>query len=388
MSAEVSDLRVAERAVTEVAVKVVDCDVHPYPSPTNSHLVAEHTPEPWRTRFFAEGHAFKHGSSVVFDPPEYFSSHAMREDTRPPTGGFPNSDPDFALEQLIRGAGVDIAILGPMARQEVIPEDELARCAGYNGWLAEAWLGEANDHGRWRGSICATLTDPVGSAAEIERWADHPMMVQALVMPEIRTGFGDPRFDPVFEAATRHGLPIATHVSRGPDERLPLSPVGPGSWYVDVFTPLEPMLYASHLTSLVFDGAFARHPNLRVIFIEGAFTWVLPLMWRLDEIWRARRGELPHVKRPPSEYIREHVHFTTQPIEDPEERNELIEYLDWMKVDDLLLFSTDYPHWSYDDPAWAVNRMPRTSREKIMHRNAQDLLGLPETVPALKSADV
>jgi predicted TIM-barrel fold metal-dependent hydrolase len=59
-----------------------------------------------------------------------------------------------------------------------------------------------------------------------------------------------------------------------------------------------------------------------------------------------------------------------------------------MKVDDLLLFSTDYPHWSYDDPAWAVNRMPRTSREKIMHRNAQDLLGLPETVPALKSADV
>ena len=30
------------------------------------------------------------------------------------------------------------------------------------------------------------------------------------------------------------------------------------------------------------------------------------------------RIETPHVKRPPSEYVREHVWFTTQPIEEPD----------------------------------------------------------------------
>jgi predicted TIM-barrel fold metal-dependent hydrolase len=368
---------------SHVAVKIVDCDVHPYPSPTNSYMVAEHMPEPWRTRFYAKGHRYKHGSSIFFDPPEYANASAMRKDTKPPGGGFPCSDPDFAFEQLIRGAGVDIGILDPMVRQEIVPEAELARCAAYNGWLDEAWLRGANAHGRWRGSICATLNEPHGSAREIERWAGNPLMVQVLITPELRFGFGDPRCDPLYEAATRHGLPVAVHVGRGPDDRLPLGPVGPGSWYTDVFT-MQPALYMAQVTSLVFDGAFDRHPELRILLTEGGFTWALPLMWRLDAIWEARRAELPHVKRRPSEYIREHIRFTTQPMEDPEDRGDLVAYLDWMEADELLLFSTDYPHWSYDDPAWAVQRMPKARRDRIMFRNAIELHGLPSTVPALE----
>jgi predicted TIM-barrel fold metal-dependent hydrolase len=367
-----------------VAVGVVDCDVHPYPSPTNSYLIAESTPEPWRSRFFAAGHRYKHGGSIIFDPPSYASSQSKREDSRPPGGGFPCSDPDFALKQLICDAGVDIAILEPMVRQEIVPEAELARCAGYNGWLAEAWLGEANGHGRWRGSICVTLNDPEGSAREIERWAGHPGIVQALITPEVRFGFGDPRCDPLYAAAARHGLPVAVHVGRGPDDRLPLTPVGPGSWYLDVFA-MVPMLYASHLTSLVFDGAFERHPDLKVMLVEGGFSWVLPLMWRLDAYWRARRGDLPLVRRAPSDYIREHVRFTTQPMEDPEDRGQLVRYLEWMDTDDLLLFSTDYPHWSYDDPAWAVQRIPKHRRDRVMFQNAIELLHLPTTIPAVEA---
>jgi hypothetical protein len=55
-----------------------------------------------------------------------------------------------------------------------------------------------------------------------------------------------------------------------------------------------------------------------------------------------------------------------------------------MEADELLLFSTDYPHWSYDDPAWAVQPKPKARGERIMLRNAIELHGLPSTVPALE----
>jgi predicted TIM-barrel fold metal-dependent hydrolase len=124
------------------------------------------------------------------------------------------------------------------------------------------------------------------------------------------------------------------------------------------------------------------------MLVEGGFSWALPLMWRLDAYWRARRGDLPEVKRPPSEYILEHVRFTTQPIEDPEDRTDITRFLSWMDTDKLLLFSTDYPHWSYDDPAWAVQRIPKDRRDRVMFQNAIDLLGLPTTVPALAAERV
>lgn len=134
--------------------------------------------------------------------------------------------------------------------------------------------------------------------------------------------------------------------------------------------------------SLVFDGAFDRHPDLRVVFIEGGFTWAMPVMTRMDRIWEARRGDLPHVRRRPSEYVREHVRFTTQPLEDAD-TVQFREYLEMLDLGDNLMFSTDYPHWSYDSPTYAINRFPREQRERIMRGNATALYGLPATVKAL-----
>ena len=64
-----------------------------------------------------------------------------------------------------------------------------------------------------------------------------------------------------------------------PFELIPIYPVGnPAHWH-DFFASW-PLLYVSHLMSLVFDGAFDRHPDLRVVFVEGGFTWAMPVMWR------------------------------------------------------------------------------------------------------------
>ena len=59
---------------------------------------------------------------------------------------------------------------------------------------------------------------------------------------------------------------------------------------------------------------------------------------------------MPHLKRPPSEYIRDHIFWTTQPMEDPERRDHLFDVIDWVGWDKLL-FATDYPHWDYDEPS-------------------------------------
>ena len=57
--------------------------------------------------------------------------------------------------------------------------------------------------------------------------------------------------------------------------------------------------------------------ELRIVLVEAGFAWVPSLCWRLDQHWARMRDEVPHVKRPPSEYIRENVWYTTQPIEEP-----------------------------------------------------------------------
>jgi predicted TIM-barrel fold metal-dependent hydrolase len=80
--------------------------------------------------------------------------------------------------------------------------------------------------------------------------------------------------------------------------------------------------------------------------------------------------------------VREHVYFTTQPIEDVD-TVAFREYLEMMDLGDNLMFSTDYPHWSYDSPTWAIKRFPKAQRDRIMRENATALYGLPPTVKAL-----
>jgi predicted TIM-barrel fold metal-dependent hydrolase len=50
--------------------------------------------------------------------------------------------------------------------------------------------------------------------------------------------------------------------------------------------------------------------------------------------------------------------------------------------DEMLLFSTDYPHWDFDSPERALPPIiPGVLREKILWSNAQMFYGLPERNP-------
>ena len=84
------------------------------------------------------------------------------------------------------------------------------------------------------------------------------------------------------------------------------------------------------VTSLVIEGVFERFPRLKVVIVEGGFAWLPALTWRLDKLFERMRSEVPHLKRKPSEYIREHLWVTTQPMEEPDNRQHLLDVMAWI----------------------------------------------------------
>ncbi len=361
-----------------VPVRVVDCDVHPYPKKGALH---EYLDPAWVKiqRQRAEGTR----NGIFYDAPDFNFAQAMRVDSFPDDGEFACSEPQLAFRQLILESGSDLVILGPTAHGGGDTDEELtAMCAATNRWQEAAWLdAENNWHGRYFGSICANVTEPLQAAREIEAWAGHEQYKQVLILAEHRPAWGHPMYDPVWAAASKHGIPVACHLGRGKHNLLPMSPVGFMSYNHD-FMVTYSMLAANQIMSLVFDGVFDRFPELQIVFIEHAFSWILPLMWRMDAVHAARGNELG-LKKKPSEYVKDHIWFTTQPLDYPEDKLELTNALEWMEADRLMLFSSDYPHWTFDEPRWLAKHLPEPMRDKVMFGNAVELFGLPATVPAL-----
>ena len=116
-------------------------------------------------------------------------------------------------------AGADVCILEPAHAPCRIPEATAALSYAHNTWQAEHWLdSKTNWHERWRGSICVAIEDPEGGAREIEKWAGHPYMAQVLIKAEPRPSWGDPKYDPIWAAATKNDIRSAA-ICRGASSR-------------------------------------------------------------------------------------------------------------------------------------------------------------------------
>ena len=90
-------------------------------------------------------------------------------------------------------------------------------------------------------------------------------------------------------------------------------------------------------------------------------------------------SEVPEVKKPPSEYIREHCWFTTQPIEEPSQGKFFHQMLDAIAMPNRIMFATDYPHWDFDAPDQAFPvKINAELHRKIMVENALSLYKFDE----------
>jgi predicted TIM-barrel fold metal-dependent hydrolase len=179
----------------------------------------------------------------------------------------------------------------------------------------------------------------------------------------------------MYEAAEAFGLPIQLHPG-GTGLNLGTGAGWPSFYYEDHCG--VPLAVTPHLASMVCNGVFERFPKLRVALVECGWSWFAPFLWRFDRAFEELRAEVPHLQRRPSEYLKDHLWFTTQPIEEPETPEQFVEALDHAGIADRLMYSSDYPHWDFDPPEGVLpGTVPGEVQRKIFRDTALALYGLP-----------
>jgi hypothetical protein len=192
---------------------------------------------------------------------------------------------------------------------------------------------------------------------------------------EAQEPLGRKRYWPIYAAAERAGLPVAFHPAAMGGGH-PSAGAGWPTYYLEEHNTFGTIMQGV-LTSMIFEGVFERFPKLKVVSVEGGFTWAPHLGWRMDKHWSRLRKEVPHLLRPPSEYLRGNVWFTSQPMEETRKQAHLRDVIDWLGWD-RLMFSSDYPHWDFDDPRYAFKiTISDEERRKVFFENAKGLYGLP-----------
>ncbi len=342
---------------------IVDADIHN--TPAEPGALDAYLPERWRRLRAQLGERVHAGAQFP-----RLSPAAARADAWPPDGGLPGSSLVLMREQLLDRWDVAHGILNPLleAGELLNLEYAAAFARAVNDWQVAEWL---EPEPRLRASITTLYEDPALAVAEIERRADDPRFVQILFAARTLEPLGRRRYWPIYAAAQELGLPIGVHF--GGAGGFPTTGAGLPSFYLEEHAGMA-TAFQDQLTSLVFEGVFERFPRLRVVLVEGGFGWLVPLMWRLDAVWRRHREELAHVTRAPSETVRERVYATTQPIEEPP-RPELMRWLlGQLDMDCHLLFATDYPHWDFDAPDRALPpTLEPGVRDGILRGNAAAL---------------
>ena len=92
----------------------------------------------------------------------------------------------------------------------------------------------------------------------------------------------------------------------------------------------------------------------------------------MDADWKGLRFQTPWVKRLPSEYVREHVSFASQPVDEPASPDALPKLIEWMSGERTLMFASDHPHWDWDDPRETFTALPPELRRRILVENARE----------------
>src|SRR4051794_22101956 len=351
-------------------LRVIDCDIHP--AMTSWTEVHPYLEKRWIDHLSVYGSHLRHAFSEALSHPR-MSPDAARIDAYPDEGGPPGSSLELMRKQHLDPNGVQVGMLIPL-RWNPGSQRNLdfgaALTRAMNTWQVERWV---KQEPRLRASVLVAQEDTVASVAEIDARGGDPNFTQILILPRTDEPLGRRRYWPIFEAAVRNNLPVTVHV--GGTNGHPSTGGGWPSYYMEEHHSVAQTMQAV-LTSLVFEGVFERFPKLRVVIMEGGLGWIPSLSARMDKHWSRLRSQVPHLKRPPSEYVREQVWFSTQPMEEPATAAELIDLFDRIGWD-RLLFSTDYPHWDFDDPRYAFKaNLSEAQRDQLLYGNSCKFYGL------------
>ena len=352
------------RAQVQTRLKIIDGDVHPALRSLDD--LKPYLSRQWWECLQSYGTRKRHGMN--YEPYPKSAPRACRRDAWPEDGGVPGSSLELMRRQYLDAYGIEFGILGPLG---VTGQGELnfglaaALATATNEWQRQTF---SRPEPRLKSGIVVPYEDSDASVREIERCAEDCAFAQVFMLTRSCEPAGNRRYWPIFEAAARHGLPVALHVFGAGGH--PYTGAGWPSYYIEESSGHSTSCQTA-VTSLVIEGVFERFPRLKVVIVEGGFAWLPALSWRLDKLYERMRSEVPHLKRRPSEYIRQHIWATTQPMEEPQDPRQLWEVIEWIGWD-RLLFASDYPHWDFDDPFRVFPAgLARHREEQILAGNAR-----------------
>jgi len=343
-------------------LRIVDTDTHMRIGPGIKGIYP-YMPENWQKYFKTKREELPSGGGAGDNP---LGTSGGRDNAKPPNGGPAGSDPEFMRTDLLDRWGIDVSILNCVESMMVATgqkgsstDESIVLCSAINDYYLNEWTPVDK---RYRYTLIVPTRDPLAAAKEIHRCANNPAVAGIDFAPLDSILMGNRYYYPIYEAAAQHNLPIYQHVASLPDFRS----------MTDKFVDRHNCVFATvnlHLSSALFSGLFERFPNLKVVFAEFGFAWVAPFLWRADNSWEALPSETPLLKKAPSEYVHGHVWWTSQPVPTSKHPKEVDQMIDMMG-DDLIVFSTDYPHWDNDAPSQTFFMRSEESRRRIFAENA------------------
>ncbi|MEJ0011194.1 MAG: amidohydrolase family protein [Bauldia sp.] len=337
----------------------IDCDIHP--SVPGIKALLPYFPGHWADAAVEQG--FEDMESVLYP---VNSPITARADWRPRDGARKaGTNLEQLREQGMDAFGSSIAICNSVYGVHLLFSRDMAVAFAHavNDWTAREWL---DREPRLRSSIVLPLQAPDRAVEEMERLAGDRRFVQVLMPVSAEMPLGKPFYWPIYEAADRLGLPVGIHA--GSMFRQPTTSLGWPSYHSeDYIAQAQGFQYA--LASLLAEGVFAKFANLKFVFMESGFTWLPACLWRMDKYWKGLRKEIPWVTRSPSDTVRDHVRFTLQPVDAPPTSAQLERFFTHMGSDEMLLYSTDYPHWQFDGNEVLPKGMSAELARKIQFDN-------------------
>jgi len=355
---------------------IIDVDVHQ--TWAAEAEVLEYLSPQWREFVVSPG-----GGRTLLSPAPpnhpFEDGSNKRLDSFPPGGGRPGSDYTWMRQQLLDPLNIEHCVLSfDIGEQSGVTNPYLAveLCRAANDWALDRWLTIPDP--RLSASIVVPTEMPDAAAAEIRRLAGHPHVVEVLLEANaMGKPFGHPVYDPIYDAAAETGLVVGIHLGGhlfGKGSRIA---GGTPLTRLEEFATND-LAGQHHATSLLTHGTFEKFPALKVLLKENGFSWVPWVMWKLDSHFDLLRRENPLVKQLPSETFREHVIVSTQPFDHSPKAQQLIDVLECFDgIDDVLVFSTDYPHWDADEPVHVASRLPSEWHRKVFHDNAAAFYDFP-----------
>lgn len=244
----------------------------------------------------------------------------------------------------------------------------------------------ADAYNRWLADLCSADPKRLLGAAIIARYDPAAMIDQAkfaldqgwntvVVRPNPIDGrlLGDHAEAAFWAFCAQNGLRVAVHEAA----HAQTDTVG-----ADRFSsrfaqhacshPMEQMMA---FLSLLENGIFERHPDLKVAFLEAGAGWMVHWLWRLDDLEYAHLADEvgATIKMRPSEYFRRQCAIGFEP--DEPLLNETISYLG----EDKLMFGSDFPHLDHGEDITAEATALDLSKDRmrgVIGENARTFFGI------------